>query len=180
MSDAVRELTPAEFTALGDEVAGVFGAALGYGAFEPRVISFPAISRQHAERAGFRAFGAFDGHRLVGFSEGYSSAPGQWWHDSVAARLPPNRRKRWLDGAFELVELHVHPEHQGRGLGGRLHDLLLQDVPHRTAMLSTRRADTPAMALYRKRGWVAVIDEMLFPGNPIPFQILGLDLRRSA
>jgi hypothetical protein len=47
-------------------------------------------------------------------------------------------------------------------------------------MLSTRRADTPAMALYRKRGWVVVIDEMRFPGNSIPFRILGLDLDPSA
>jgi ribosomal protein S18 acetylase RimI-like enzyme len=180
VTGAIRELKAAEFVKLGGEAALVFGAALGYGPLEPRVLAFPAISHQHAKRSGFRAFGAFDGERLVGFSEGYAGEPGQWWHDSVAARLPPGQRARWLDGAYELVELHVHPDYQGRGLGGRLHDLLLRDLPHRTAMLSTRRADTPAMALYRKRGWVVVIDEMLFPGNPIPFRILGLDLEPSA
>ena len=176
MTEEVRRLSAAEFTALGHEAAGVFAAALEYGPVEPRVLAFPAIARQHAARSDFRAYGAFDGDRLIGFSEGYSSLPGQWWHDSVAARLPPDQRQRWLDGAFELVELHVHPAYQGRGLGGRLHDLLLEGVPNRTAVLSTRSAETPAMALYRKRGWLVLIDEMLFPSNAVPFRILGRDL----
>lgn len=176
MTEEIRQLSPHEFAALAEEAAAVFAAALGYGPFEPRVLAFPAIARQQAERRDFRAFGAFDGDQLVGFSEGCSGAPGQWWHDTVAARLPPDQRKRWLDGSFELVELHVLPAYQGRGLGGRLHDLVLEGVPNRTAVLSTRRADSPAMALYRRRGWVVLIDEMLFPGNPVPFRILGRDL----
>ncbi len=173
MTAEVRELTAAEFSAVASEAAGVFAAALGYGPLEPRVLAFPAIARQHSQRAGFRAFGAFEAGRLVGFSYGYTGAPGQWWHDAVAARLSPGERRHWLDGVFELVELHVRPEDQGRGLGGRLHDLLLAGLPNRTAMLSTRRGETVAMALYRKRGWQVVIDEMLFAGNPMPFRILG-------
>ena len=176
MTEGIRPLSGAEFAALGREAAGVFAAALDYGPLEPRVLAFPAIARQHTERGDFRAFGAFDGDRLVGFSEGYSGTPGQWWHDSVAARLAPDQRRRWLEGAFELVELHVLPEYQGRGLGGRLHDLVLEGVPNRTAVLSTRRDESRAMALYRNRGWVVLIDEMLFPGNPVPFRILGRDL----
>lgn len=176
MTVEIRQLTPAEFSGLAAEAADIFAAALGYGQFEPRVLSFPTITRQHAERVGFRAFGAFDTGRLVGFAHGYAGAPGQWWHDAVAARLDPEQRRRWLGDTFELVELHVRPECQGQGTGGRLHDLVLTGLPQRTAVLSTRRGETPAMALYRKRGWQVVIDEMLFAGNPAPFRILGKEL----
>ena len=177
MSVEVRRLAPEEFAARREEAAGVFAAALGFGPLEPRVLGFPAIVLRHLERPDFRAFGALADGRLVGFSEGYSGAPGQWWHDVVAAHLPPEARRRWLDGSFELVELHVHPDFQGHGLGGRLHDLVLEGLPNATAVLSTRRAETPAMALYRGRGWTVILDELLFPGNPTPFRILGLDLR---
>ncbi len=176
MTVAIRPVPPAEFAELGEQAAGVFAAALGYGQIEPRVLAFPATARQHAQNADFRAFGAFDEGRLVGFSEGYSGLPGQWWHDTVAARLTPDQRRRWLDGAFEVVELHVHPDYQGRGFGGRLHDLLLEGLRNPTAVLSTRKGETAAMALYRKRGWVVLVEEMLFGGNRLPFQILAKDL----
>ena len=179
MSVEVRRLAPEEFAERRDEAAQVFAAALGFGPLEPRVMSFPAVSMGHLARPGFRAFGALSGDRLVGFSEGYTGAAGQWWYDVVAAHLPASDRSRWLDGCFELVELHVHPDFHRQGLGGRLHDLLLEGLPHRTAVLSTRRAETAAMALYRRRGWVVVLDRLLFPGNPTPFRILGLDLSGS-
>lgn len=177
MTYEVRALPPAEFVRLANQAGAIFAAALGYGPLEPRVLAFPAIVRQHTERPDFRAFGAFEGDRLVGFTEGYTGAPGQWWHDVVAARLSPADRARWLSGAFELVELHVHPDHQRQGLGGRLHDVVLEGLVNSTAVLSTRRGETPAMELYRRRGWNTLIDEMLFPSNPTPFRILGLDLR---
>lgn len=178
MSVEVRELSPDEFAVRRDEAAQVFAAALGFDALEPRVLSFGAVVLGQIRQPGFRAFGALAGDRLVGFSEGYSGAAGQWWHDVVAAHLSPADRTRWLERCFELVELHVHPDLQGQGLGGRLHDLLLEGVRHPTAVLSTRRAETAAMALYRRRGWVVVLEELTFPGNPTPFRILGLDLAR--
>ncbi len=178
MSVEVRQLTAEEFAGRRHEAADVFAAALGFGPLEPRVMGFAAVSLGHVTRPGFRAFGALSGDRLIGFSEGYTGAPGQWWYDVVAAHLSPGDRARWLDGCFELVELHVHPDFQRRGLGGRLHDLLLEGLPQPTAVLSTRRAETSAMTLYRRRGWAVVLDRLLFPGNRTPFRILGLDPRR--
>ncbi|HEX6547285.1 MAG TPA: GNAT family N-acetyltransferase [Candidatus Dormibacteraeota bacterium] len=176
MSLEVRGLEAGEFVARVHEQQEIFRDALRYGNLEPRVLAFPEIARRHAARDRFRAAGAFDARRLVGFTYGYTGAPGQWWHDRVAEALPATMRRRWLDHAFELVELHVLTRYHGRGLGGRLHDLLLEDASESTAVLSTPRAETNAMALYRKRGWEVLVEEMLFPGTSEPFRVLGLDL----
>ena len=50
-------------------------------------------------------------------------------------------------------------------------------VPSRTAMLSTIQAETTALQLYRKRGWLVLLDHFMFPNTPAPFQIMGLDLQ---
>jgi ribosomal protein S18 acetylase RimI-like enzyme len=180
LSASVRAVERHQFLARLTEAQAIFRDALHFGALEPRVLAFPEIVRRHAEREGFRAAGAFAAERLVGFTYGYIGDAGQWWHDQVAAALDAPARRRWLDSAFELVELHVLTAYQGQGLGGRLHDLLLEGVGQPTAVLSTPRAETNAMALYRKRGWVVLVEEMLFPGAGTPFRVLGLDLARRA
>ena len=78
--------------------------------------------------------------------------------------------------AFEFVELAVHPDAQGHGLGARLHDTLLVDVPYRTAVLSTYQGETAARQLYRRRGWVPLLEHFYYPGGAVPMAILGLDL----
>ena len=173
---AIRAVTAAELVGLAEQATDVFAAALELGPFDSRVLAFPEMLRRHSGRPGFRAFGAFAAARLVGFSEGHPGEAGQWWYDFVAAHVAPDLRERWLADCFEVVELHVHPDHQGRGVGGRLHDLLLEGLPQRTAVLSTRRAETAAMRLYRDRGWEVIADSLRFPGNRSAFRILGLDL----
>lgn len=76
---------------------------------------------RHSTYPGFSALGAFDrDDRLVGFGYGHTDAPGQWWHEQVAPALAEAGCSEWLAEAFVLVELHVLPAHQGRGLGRRL------------------------------------------------------------
>ena len=157
----------------------VFRQALGYGPMETRVLSFADNVRLHATRDGLLAIAALDGDRLAGFTYGYRGAAGQWWHDQVLAALQERRLGHWMDGSFELAELHVLPAYQRRGIGGRLHDQLLARAGAPTAVLSTRRGETPAMALYRERGWEILIDEMDFPSVAERFRILGLRLARD-
>jgi GNAT superfamily N-acetyltransferase len=176
----VRLISPTEFVGALPAMREVFREALGYRSFEPRVLSFTSLAREHVQRDGFRAAAAFDGRVLVGFTYGYNGARGQWWHDQVARRLSAEDRKRWLDGAFELVELHLRPDHQGQGLGGRLHDLLLEDVRRPTAVLSTPAREGRAMQLYRARGWVILAEGKLFEGVDEDFRVLGLRLRPGA
>ncbi|MFC4785737.1 GNAT family N-acetyltransferase [Nocardioides sp. MAHUQ-72] len=107
---------------------------------------------RHRSRPDFRLATVRDGDRLVGFGWGYTGHRGEYWPDLVAEALPG--LDAWVGGHFELVELAVLPEWRGRGAGRRLHDLLLEGLPHDRALLSTAAdPEDPAVRLYRSRGW---------------------------
>jgi ribosomal protein S18 acetylase RimI-like enzyme len=162
----------------------IYGLAMGYDSSV--VAGRYGYAVQHTERPGFRAVGAFaespGGEQMVGFGYGYQVAPGQWWHDQVRAALDRRTAKRWLPDAFEVCELHVHPDHQSRGIGRRLLHALVEGVPNPTALLSTPDADTKAFRLYRADGFIDLVRDYHFPGDARPFAILGarLPLRPSA
>jgi ribosomal protein S18 acetylase RimI-like enzyme len=139
---------------------------------------FAEILPRHAGRRGFRFLAArtSDGE-LGGFAYGYLGGPGEWWHDRVSAALGPELTRRWLPpGHFEFVELQVHPGFRRRGIGGRLHDALVEGLKSPTAVLSTQRDNGAAIALYEARGWQVILDEILFGDEGPPFLVMGRDL----
>ncbi len=132
---------------------------------------------RHAARPGFRFVAARARARLAGFAYGFGGGSGHWWHDLVWSAMRPPQRARWLaDGYFELAELHVRPDCQRRGIGGRLHDELLGGLAAPTAVLSTQIDNVPALSLYERRGWQMILPEVEF-GSGRVFCILGLELR---
>jgi ribosomal protein S18 acetylase RimI-like enzyme len=135
------------------------------------------ILERHAVRDGFTFLAAREDGLLAGFTYGYRGGPGEWWHDLVWATMDEEERSRWLaPGHFEYVELHVRPERQGRGLGGRLHDALLaRQTASTTAVLSTQVDNERALRLYHGRGWRVVVPQIDF-GTGRLFTILGRDL----
>jgi ribosomal protein S18 acetylase RimI-like enzyme len=140
------------------------------------------ILPRHAGRTDFRFLAArTEDGRLAGFAYGYVGAPGEWWHDRVAAALGKEQSRYWLQpGHFEFVELHVHPQFQRRGVGGRLHDALLEGLRSPTAVLSTQRDNEPALALYRRRGWRVILNEIVFGSEYAPYCVLGKELGSTA
>jgi ribosomal protein S18 acetylase RimI-like enzyme len=132
---------------------------------------------RHAGRDDFRFVGAFAGDELAGFVYGYTGAPGQWWFDRVARALNRGERRRWLDpGHFELTELAVRPEFQGRGIGSRLHDAVLEGVPHQHALLSALADNLRVVDFYRHRGWEVVLRRLRFEAGRPEFTIMGRQL----
>lgn len=153
-------------------------AAPPYFAGDEDCASFLESSTRHIERDGFRcviAQESADG-RMLGFAYGYSSQAGQWWHDLMANVMSREMVETWLNGAFELVTLAVEPSAQGKGIGSKLHDTLLSILPHHAAILSTRQSETNALHLYRKRGWISLIQDFFFPSGNDPWLVMGLDL----
>ena len=108
---------------------------------------------RHRARDDYRLATAYDDDRLVGFSWGYTGQRGQFWSDLVLDRLG-SPLEDWVGGHFEFVELAALPDVRGQGVGGRLHDALLAGLPHQRALLGTEDdPTTPAVRLYRNRGW---------------------------
>jgi ribosomal protein S18 acetylase RimI-like enzyme len=161
-----------------EQALWVFGGALGFAPRHSRVTSFAETLRRHAGYAGFSAFGAFNLRgRLVGFSYGYTSRPGLWWREQVAAPMTAEQRRQWFADTFELAELHVHPTAQGNHLGSELHDRLLSSQPHQTALLSVMHRSERARQLYASRGWECIVQDLRFSTEPqTAFSVLGLRL----
>jgi ribosomal protein S18 acetylase RimI-like enzyme len=170
----VVDVPAAELEGLVYEAMAIYVAAMGYqpGAGRQRAVH----ALKHAENAAFRFRAAINHHgRLIGFGYGYTSVPGQWWHDLVRKAVGRSS-DYWLADAFELSELHVSPNSQGHGAGERILRSLSDELPHRTMVLSTPEGDNRAWRLYRRTGFVDLARNHLFPGDHRPFGVLGSHL----
>lgn len=114
--------------------------------------------------------------QVLGFTYGYRTEAGGWWHELVKPTLLANGNGEWLTDAFEFVELAVDSAWHGRGIGGRLHDQLLEGRLERYALLSTQDGETPAQIMYAKRGWVSLAEGFQYLPGGEPCSLLGLDL----
>lgn len=177
----LAQFTPAEFSERLTEALRVYVSAMGY----PRsaVRQRAPLWREHSQRPGWRAVGALDEYdSLLGMSYGYVGARGQWWHEEVRRGLAMRgaNGEQWLADYFELTELHVLPRAQGHGLGERLCRLLVRGSRSAAVLLSTPELDPddPARAwrLYRRLGFVDVLRQHHFIGDPRPFAVLGRHL----
>jgi ribosomal protein S18 acetylase RimI-like enzyme len=178
----VSELSPGEFTARVDQLIAVYAAAMS-----PAPETLPgrrSIMAGHAAYPGFRALAAAEdggSGEPVGFGYGFRGTAGQWWHDTVARALAATRGARvaaaWLDDTFEVAELHVAPGFQGSGIGSGLLLRLTSGRPERTAVLSTRDAETRARRLYRGVGFTDLLTGFAFyPGSEPPYAVMGAEL----
>lgn len=160
------------------EVLDVYADAMGVDATVARARR--SILASHLDRRGLRAVAAERDGRLVGIAYGYLGARGQWWHDSVRTAMGELLAEQWLEGSFEVCELHVRPALHGTGLGRTLLLDLLAGTSAPTAVLTTPDTDTRARRFYRSGGWVDLVRDLLFAGDPRPFAVLGLRLPAQA
>jgi ribosomal protein S18 acetylase RimI-like enzyme len=171
---AVEILDVEAFAELIAAAAHVYGVAMQRG--PELVVHRREILQSHLHRRGFVAVIANDdAGELAAFGYGYRGRAGEWWHDVVAKSLGRTAARRWLDDAFEIAELHVHPDHQGQGLGRTILETLLSQSTGRTVVLSTHDRDSPARALYRSVGFVDLLTGFVFPGSNEVYAVMGLD-----
>ncbi|CUU55754.1 Acetyltransferase (GNAT) family protein [Parafrankia irregularis] len=177
--------SPARMRARLDDVIGVYKAAfLDEHEDDPvRAARDRAThARRHFDRGDLRAVVALTpDDQVVGMTYGLPGKVGQWWHDVVAAALPPDDAVRWLADCMEVVELHVLPGYQGRRIGRDLLQELLRDVPQRTAALSALELPgSRARRLYASEGFVPLLSHFRFPGSYTEYAVLGKDLSGPA
>lgn len=146
-------------------------AALGAGALSDEW----ALKRLplHVERDDFIFLVAREDGELVGFGYGYTGRHGQWWTEHVARSFTAAQREQWLDPPhYEIVELHVRPARQRRGVGSVLLAQLLSRQPHDRAILSTQTGSRKARNFYAKNGWSELSSVDFGLGYP-PYLVLG-------
>ncbi|WP_416210626.1 GNAT family N-acetyltransferase [Frankia sp. Cas8] len=173
--------TPARMRARLSDVIGVYKAAfLDVHEADPAraAIERTMHARRHAERRDLRAVAALlPDDRLIGFAYALPGQKGQWWHDVVCDALQPEDAAVWLSDCLEIVEFHVLPEFQGRGVGRELIRELLREAPQRTAALSALELpDSRARRLYASEGFVPLLSNFQFPGSWVEYAVLGKHL----
>ena len=184
MAVIAGSLSSQQIEAFRDQFVRIYRDAFGappYQKEEEEVADFAQSLPQHVSREGFRIAVALDARpeRILGFAYGFANTSDQWWHAEVARAVQASLVTEWLMNSFRIVEIAVTTEAQGQGVGGLLHDHLLSGLPYQKAVLSTLAAETNAYWMYRKRGWVVLLEAMLFPGVARPYRIMGLDLRKA-
>jgi GNAT superfamily N-acetyltransferase len=141
-----------------------------------------AHARTHLTRPGLRTVVAIDETArdlpVVGIGYGQPGARGQWWHDVVVSAVSDKHGAEvahdWLDACFEVVELHVLPEYQGRQIGRDVLRELVSGTGMRTAALSALEPDgSRARRLYTAEGFIALLSDFRFPGGPTRYAVLA-------
>lgn len=123
-----------------------------FGRFPEKSVWREQLFDRDRRRDGYRLVVALDDDRVVGFSWGYRGERGQHWPDLVARTLP-ELPAEWVRDHFELVDLAVDPSVRRTGIGGALHDALLEGLTGRALLGSMLADDDPALRLYVSRGW---------------------------
>ncbi|MBN6041644.1 N-acetyltransferase [Amycolatopsis sp. 195334CR] len=172
-------LSQAEFRARLPEALDIYVSAMRYpdGTAEQRA----PMWLTHALREGWRCIAALDEEdTLLGLAYGYRGSVGQWWHEQVRRGLlqrdGQDAARHWLGDYFELTEIHVRPDQQGAGIGEDLLRRLLDGVENTRVLLSTPEGTSRAWKLYRRVGFVDVLRDYYFAGDPRAFAILGRTL----
>ena len=146
------EVGPLDLAARVDEALAVQAVAFGLGQDEIDVRRH--IVLRHLENPHARALGATTpSGRLVGFVYGLPNDRAHWWSTVVEPYLRATGSQDWLDDAFVITELHVHPDFQQRGIGRRLITMITDAVDQPRSILSAIETESPARSLYRSLGY---------------------------
>lgn len=119
-----------------------------------QIAGYPAKLHAATTRPGFVAHAVHGpADELAGICYGWPSPPdlsGDHIYDALQRALGSDGASALTRGAFEVVQLFVHPDAQNRGHGRRLLAAATSGWP--SAWLITHPG-SPAAALYRRLGW---------------------------
>ncbi|WP_419998307.1 GNAT family N-acetyltransferase [Streptomyces boninensis] len=176
MDDVV--IGPLDLAARVDDALAV--QALAFGLTDDEIGVRRHVVLRHAANAGVRSLGATTAEgRLAGFVYGMPNNRVYWWSTVVQPYLRDTGGERWLDDAFVITELHVHPAFQKRGIGRRLITEITDAAVEPKSILSAIDVESPARRLYRQLGYQDLARRVIFPSAPAPYVVMGAELPLS-
>lgn len=177
----LRRLEGTEAVHRAEQLATVYGRAQGSRA-EPLPHVAETVRTSIRDYAGATVLAALSGGaegEIVGFLWGYDLQLQHWWPQQIEGDLRARGHSVWLEDAFELTELDVLPELQGRGVGTALLTRQLTDMPQRRAVLSTE-PEGRARGLYRRLGFVDLVPDFAYAGTTHRAALMGWERQAPA
>ncbi|MFF0727272.1 GNAT family N-acetyltransferase [Streptomyces sp. NPDC004134] len=173
MDDVV--VGPLDLAARVDDALAV--QAVAFGLTDDEIAVRRHVVLRHLTNTGARALGATTAAgRLAGFVYGMPNNRVYWWSTVVQPYLRAAGEDRWLDDAFVITELHVHPAFQQRGIGRELITRITDSADEPRSLLSAIDVESPARHLYRQLGYRDLARRVVFPGAPSPYVVMGAEL----
>ncbi|MCM3364566.1 MULTISPECIES: GNAT family N-acetyltransferase [Niallia] len=129
---------------------------------------------RHTTYEGFRGYIIITAEEeLLGFAYGYTSLPGQYYHELLSIEVNQKQYETWLKDCFEVVEFAVHPLYRNKGYGKKLIHELLKGVENKTAVLTTQVNNTVARHLYKQMRWIVIKEPFIPSEHEATYVIMG-------
>ncbi len=118
-----------------------------------------------------KIIGAFENEKLVGFVYGFDFLKGNWWAIQVDSQLP--KEINWYKNTFELNELAVLENCQGKGYGKALMKCLIENFHGDKILLSTKKfKNEKVINFYHKLGFKDLINPFEYPNGEYETSII--------
>ncbi|MGH3903436.1 MAG: GNAT family N-acetyltransferase [Pseudonocardiaceae bacterium] len=132
---------------------------------------------RHAAMSGFGSIVAYAHEEPIGFSYGITlPTTTRWWATIQPPLTDPTFTREDGHRTFALFEVIVKPEHQGQGIGRRIHDELLAKRGEQRVTIATHQGNTHARNTYTRWGYHHIGTRQPAPPAP-PAPLLDVFLR---
>ncbi len=149
-----------------DDICAVYAGAYGQVPGEDsakKVAAFRDRATKALGRHGYELVTAHTRGSLAGFAFGYALPSATHWWDDLSPEPSPEFLREDGTRTFVLAEIEVGKRWQGSGVGGSLHDEILNGRKEQRATLATGPGADAARAIYERWGWQKI---GVVPGTP--------------
>ncbi|MCC2592060.1 GNAT family N-acetyltransferase [Tessaracoccus sp. OS52] len=169
--DRLRWLSPTEAVSRVGRITNIYREAFGH-TDETAAHFSKVFSEAMMTYKGATCLVAEIDGEILGFVFGFDFVPENWWPRQIIPAMEAAGHHEWLDDAFELAEIEVDPEFHGQGLGSSLLHAQLDSMRQSRALLATH-PDNPARGLYRRFGFVDLLEDFEYPETKQAVAIMG-------
>ncbi|MCA1671523.1 MAG: GNAT family N-acetyltransferase [Actinobacteria bacterium] len=166
----LRQYMGHEFTVIRNIAIDLYREAFGHEIDKPfwSVERYSQRIKRHATMSGFSAVVAYANERPMGFAYGITlPATTRWWATIQPPLTDPTFTHEDGRRTFALFEIIVKPEHQGQGIGQRIHDELLSKRSEQRITIATHHGNTHARNTYTRWGYHHIGTRQPAPPAPL-------------
>lgn len=123
---------------------------------------------RHAAMSGFSAVVAYANEGPIGFAYGITlPTTTRWWATIQPPLTDPTFTREDGYRTFALFEVIIKSEHQGKGIGRRIHDELLSKRSEQRVTIATHHGNTHAGNTYTRWGYHHIGTRQPAPPAPL-------------